>query len=313
MNLRNQGRQEESDAVWAQGLQIDPLHPSLAGNYANDRANHGDYDGAMRILQRFTHLPQMGGAVIFGLGTVNRDYGRYAKSIAGYPTHWDALSYAALGFHDEADRLTEDIGNLYILALGKRAVLHTRGEHAEAWAFVSAYLSSNGYEFKTLDPSDQAWILETQVLGGDYGGAIQRFESLGDGAPSAWIEDVDGTLVARLLNAIGFAYLQSGDTDAAMSVLSIEPMRLAHYKPWSSPLFLAPMALNAALQGDDELAYERLSQAVDKGWADYYRAINDPRWGDTLQQPRFVKLLERVQADLAEQRAEVEALLADAD
>jgi hypothetical protein len=38
--------------------------------------------------------------------------------------------------------------------------------------------------------------------------------------------------------------------------------------------------------------------------------INDPRWGDTLSQPRFVALLERVQENLAQQRAEVAAMLA---
>ena len=121
------------------------------------------------------------------------------------------------------------------------------------------------------------------------------------------------SLVTDLLNAVGFAYLQTGDHAAAASILSVETNRQAHYKPWSSPIVLAPMALNAALQGDDDLAYRRLSQAVDKGWADYYRAINDPRWGDVLSQPRFVTLLEKVQADLAEQRAQVEALLEATD
>jgi len=67
------------------------------------------------------------------------------------------------------------------------------------------------------------------------------------------------------------------------------------------------------LRGDDDLAYEHLSKAVEKGWADYYRAINDPRWGDVLSQPRFVKLLGQVQDNLAEQRARVEAMLRDAD
>ena len=112
---------------------------------------------------------------------------------------------------------------------------------------------------------------------------------------------------------MGFAYGQRGDADEAKAVLSVETSRLAHFKPYAAPVFLVPMAQNAALLGDDELAYERLSQAVDKGWADYYRAVNDPRWGDVLSQPRFAKLMEKVQADLEEQRAEVEAMLQDAE
>jgi hypothetical protein len=147
-------------------------------------------------------------------------------------------------------------------------------------------------------------------MSGDYAGAIEEFESFGDGSAPEWIERVDGDLAADVLNAIGFAYLQTGDAETATSLLALETARLAHYKPWLSPLFLEPMALNAALRGDDGLAYERLSLAVDKGWANYYHAINDPRWGDTLSQPRFAQLLERVQADIAQQRADVEAMLA---
>ena len=99
----------------------------------------------------------------------------------------------------------------------------------------------------------------------------------------------------------------------AQEVLSIETTRVAHFKPYSAPIFLVPMALNAALLGDDDLAYERLSQAVEKGWANYYRAINDPRWGDVLLQPRFAELLQNVQVDLAEQRERVEAMREDAE
>jgi hypothetical protein len=150
------------------------------------------------------------------------------------------------------------------------------------------------------------------VLGGDYDAAISRFESRGDGEPLAWIEDVDAFVIADLMNAVGFAYLQTGDEDKATSVLSAEPSRLTHFRPFASPFFLAHMALNAALLGNNDLAHERLSRAVEKGWADYYRAINDPRWGDVLSQPRFVELLNRVQNDLAEQRAEVEAILQNA-
>ena len=115
------------------------------------------------------------------------------------------------------------------------------------------------------------------MLAGDYDGAIVRFESLGNGEPLAWVEQVHAILVAGVLNAMGFAYAQTGESDRAQSVLAVETPRLKHFKPYSSPIFLAPMALNAALRGDDDLAYERLSEAVNKGWADYYRAVNDPR------------------------------------
>jgi TolB-like protein/tetratricopeptide (TPR) repeat protein len=306
INLRNQGRLKEANIVSEQVYQIDPLHPSIAGNFANQLANYGDYERAMRTLEPFTRLPQMGGAVIAAFVTINRAYGRYAEAI-GYDTAMRCAScWEALGFTDRADDLAARINDTVI----RVELLHSRGEHLRAQELVASDLAEHGDVFEELGPNSQAWILVTQVLAGDYHGAIERFESLGDFKPLAWIQLVDGLAVADLLNALGFAYLQTGDSEKAASVLSVEPPRLALWKPWSSPTSLAPMALNAALRGDDDLAFERLSRAVDLGWANYYMTINDPRWGDTLSQPRFVELLEGVKADIAQQRAEVEAMLA---
>jgi tetratricopeptide (TPR) repeat protein len=313
INLRVQGRQAEADVVTEQGYQIDPLHPSIAGNYANLRANHGDFDRAMRILEPFTRLPQMGGAVWAGLRTINADYGRYAEAIKVNAGPVSAPYWEALGFHERADELVAQIQDPYRQVLVQHEVHNCRGEHQQAWTIIEGYLDENQYLFEELEPDDQAWALSAQALGGDYEGAIEHFEAIGDGDPLAWLEDVNGLGVADFLNAMGFAYLETGDTHSATRVLSFEPKRLAHFKPYSSPIILAPMALNAALLGDDDLAYQRLSMAVEKGWADYYRAINDPRWGDVLSQARFVRLMEAVKADIDEQRAKAEAILRDND
>lgn len=313
INLGRQGRLAERDVIWEQAYQIDPLHPSIAGNYANERANHGDFERAMRMLEPFTRLPQMGGAVFSALVTVNAEYGRFAEAIGVYDGSRSSPYWAALGLQEQADKLLAQIQNPYVQALALREVLATRGEHQQTWQFIERYMNEFGYEYEMVDPNDQAWILETQALAGDYDGVIDRFEDAADGDALAWIENVDGMIVADLLNAVGYAYLQSGDIDNATRVLSLEPQRLAHYKPFSSPLLLATMALNAALRGDDDLAYSRLSLAVDKGWADYYAAINDPRWGDVLLQARFVKLMENVKADIDAQRAQAEAMLRDDD
>ncbi|HEY5622241.1 MAG TPA: hypothetical protein VIV14_00675, partial [Gammaproteobacteria bacterium] len=80
-----------------------------------------------------------------------------------------------------------------------------------------------------------------------------------------------------------------------------------------TPRALERIAQLRSMRGDEAGAYEALQQAVELGWADYYEAINDPRWGNTLSKPRFVRLLERVQADLAQQREEVERREAGAE
>jgi TolB-like protein/tetratricopeptide (TPR) repeat protein len=313
LNLREQGRLDEADALAEQGYQIDPLLPSLANGVANERANHGDYDGAMRALEPLVRLNRISGALISGLVVINNEYGRYAEAIRADTGSSSVEAYAALGLFDEAKQLADGIDHFYFRFRAMRMNMQFRGEYEEALAFTESFLDEHGYVFEELGPNDQAWILQTQALGGDYEGAIERFGSLGNGEPLAWIENVSAFSVPGLLNAMGFAYAQIGDSEAARSVLSVETTRLAHFKPYSTPIFLMPMAQNAALLGDTDLAYERLLQAVDKGWAGYYRAVNDPRWGDVLLQPRFVKLLERVQADLEEQRAEVEAMLQEAE
>ena len=266
----------------------------------------------MRVLEPFVRLNQISGALIAGLVDINNEYGRFAEAIRAHAGSRSVEAYAALGLFDEANQLANGISHHFFRFLAMRMNMQVRGEYEETLALTESYLANNGYVFEEVGPDDQAWILQTQVLGGDHEGAIERFESLGNGEPLAWLENVSALLAPDLLNAMGFAYAQTGDTGQAQVVLSIETSRLAHFKPYSAPIFLEPMALNAALLGDDDLAYKRLSQAVDKGWANYYRTVNDPRWGEVLSQPRFVKLLERVQADLEEQRAEVEAILQDA-
>ena len=312
VNLIAQGRLDEGDATAEQGYEIDPLLPSLANGVANQRANHGDYDGAMRALEPLVRLNRISGALIAGLVDINSEYGRYAEAIRAHAGSRSVAAYAALGLFDEAKQLADGIGHYFHRFQALRMILQVRGEHEKALALTKSLLDEHGYVFEELPPDDQAWILQTQALGGDNEGAIERFESLGDGEPRAWLENLHGLNLASVLNAMGFAYAQLGNRETAQAVLSTETVRLAHFKPYAAPVFLVPMAQNAALLGDDDLAYERLSQAVEKGWADYYRAVNDPRWGDVLSQPRFVKLLERVQADLEEQRAEVEVILQDA-
>ena len=314
LNLREQGRLDEADAVAEQGYEIDPLLPSLANGVANERANHGDYDRAMRVLEPFVRLNQISGALIAGLVDINNEYGRFAEAISANSGSRSVEAYAGLGLVDEANRLAEDIGHYFFRFLAKRMILQVNGEHEQALALTESLLDEHGYVFEELGPDDQAWILQTQALGGDYEGAIERFESVGNGDTLGWVETVSAIILAPdLLNAMGFAYAQMGDEQKAQEVLSIETTRVTHFKPYAAPIFLAPMALNAVLLGDDDLAYERLSQAVEKGWADYYRAINDPRWGDVLSQPRFVELLQNVHVDLEEQRARVAAMREDAE
>jgi hypothetical protein len=73
------------------------------------------------------------------------------------------------------------------------------------------------------------------------------------------------------------------------------------------------MAMNALLGGDHDLAIERLGQAVEAGWRGYYVHINDPRWAVLADDPRFVKLMSEVKADVDRQAAEIDRIDAEED
>jgi hypothetical protein len=117
-----------------------------------------------------------------------------------------------------------------------------------------------------------------------------------------FVEEMFSVTGADALNALAFAYIATGNTNKANELLDYRHQSVVRLVDSTQPALLETLSLNQALQGDTDAAFEILALAVDSGWANYYRAINDPRWGDTLEQPRFVELLERVQDNLAQQR-----------
>ena len=312
MALNYAGQYDEADLVAAQGHAVDPLLPSITHTHAMKLSDAGEFNRALRILERHTRLPAMTNPIIDGLSEVNFQWGRYADSLSWWPDSPAALE--ALGLYAEADkRLTQmGPGDLRTLFAHVLPSLHSRGGHGQAWAALSETLLDLELGPADLGPAARNSLLITQVKAGLYDEAIDIFETVLDADPtrvmeSSWvIRDQDA------LNALAFAYLKTGDAARAAPLLDYRDEPITRLEPLASPHFLEPMALNAALRGDIEEAYVLLSRAVDLGWANYYTTINDPRWGDTLEQPRFVALLERVQENLAEQRAEVEAMLADA-
>ena len=82
-------------------------------------------------------------------------------------------------------------------------------------------------------------------------------------------------------HALAWAYLNTGATDRAQSILSVleRGYRERQAQGWLHlSVDLAMFAQNAVLAGDADLAIDRLRQAVEAGWRDYYSVSNDPRW-----------------------------------
>ena len=310
MQLSRTGQYDEARRVMAQGHAVDPLLPSLTSNFANQLSNSGDIERALRILERHTRLPELTNPIRGALVDINFEWGRYADALPwmeDFPHAARALE--ALGLREEADsRLAEvrpdDQELLFGLVLPS---LHSRGQHDQA----RATLVDRGLDPASLGRTARTWLLITPVKAGVYGEAIDLFETFFDGNPATVAEASWVIAGQSALNALAFAYQQTGDVAKAAELLAYRDDRITHLEPLASPYFLEPMALNAALSGDVDEAYELLARAVDLGWANYYMTINDPRWGDTLNEPRFVELMERVQQNLAQQRTRVETMLRD--
>jgi hypothetical protein len=96
--------------------------------------------------------------------------------------------------------------------------------------------------------------------------------------------------------------MNTGDTRTANEILEFRHDKVVRLGNSTQPALLEILSLNQALQGNHDDAYKIMVKAVDNGWANYYRVIHDPRWGNTLEQPRFVELFKRVQENLATQR-----------
>lgn len=305
------GQFDEAERIAAQGHAVDPLLPSITHTYAMKLSNAGDFDRAVRILERHTRLPEMTNPVIDGLFEVNVEWGRYAEALSWYSKSESARAFEALGLRGEADkRLAElppdDEQGLLDLVI---PCLHSRGEHRQAWSTWSAVLEQYGWDAADLNLVDGSLVLVTQVKAGAYNDALDLFQTLADADPARLMQGSWVLAGQDALNAVAFAYQQEDDSAKASEILAFRDERITRLQPLASPHFLEPMALNAALRGDLDESFTLLSRAVDLGWANYYMAINDPRWGDTLQQSRFAALLERVQENIAEQRAQVTTML----
>jgi len=313
--LGMQRRFDESERLMAQGFVIDPLFPTITVNHAAGLSNRGELGRARRAIERLEQLPEPPRMALGVLSGILYEWGRYAEVIGlgPGPLPYKAISYELLGVRDASDQEREslkamDLARYFTVS---RLTLHARGKHADAVKLNESMNAEFGVGYEELSFDDLSPAIIDLALSGDHEKATELFESLANGRPAVLVENVFATEGQDVLNALAYAYRETGNNLRADEILNYKDLSIARMEPLRSPHFLEPMALNAALRGDNDEAYELLSRAVDLGWANYYMAINDPRWGDALSQPRFRQLLERVKDNIAHQKAEVESMLAE--
>jgi hypothetical protein len=154
-----------------------------------------------------------------------------------------------------------------------------------------------------------------QALSGSYEDAIGTLEPLTDsGKPLRLLPGAVYEINA--LQALAWAHRGSGNPKAAATILDdLESGFLQEQAAGRlhSSHMRYRFALNALLAGSVDLALDRLEQAIDAGWRDYYMVHNDPRWRQIAGNYRYLELMAAVKADLHAERAEVERQDAEDD
>jgi TolB-like protein/Flp pilus assembly protein TadD len=310
-------REDDAFAVLEQGYAIDPLSPSLVTNLSAHYARQGEFERAKRMKLRLMQLPDPPNLAKFTLMQMYMDWGRYADTLRfieslGEPELWwqaRMANYAALGMMERANALLEQHADdsdsdswLFIAAY----VLQAQGRHEEAFARTQHSLESAGQSIDALPPNATAWAAGIYAFAGRHDKVTGLYEDHFGGDLEAFGRHTETGQFLNAAAAIAFSYQQTGQEAKGRAILNtlLDNPFLANPPP--APLPLYSSARLQSMSGDEESAFRRLSEAVDLGWAGYYEATNDPRWGDTLKQPRFVELLDRAQANLTTQRAQVE-------
>ena len=324
--LADQGRHAERLSILERAARIDPLAPALMTSLAAAYSERGDFSRAEQGFLRLLELPQPSYYVYWSLFDHYFVMGRLVESnemakqlVLGYDESgplgayvYLARSYSRLGLWRSAEVWLERFEREQPhgpgpVNLDRIELLRMQGRFKEMEETLQAVRESIGTSLPAAMKTREYGILQAFV--GDYRGAVQTL------APQI---DIDRPMVDQpdvgAHHALAWAYLNTGATDRAHRMLS-EIERVFGERQAQGWLHLsvdlAMFAQNAVLAGEEELAIDRLRQAVEAGWRDYYSISNDPRWKSLRDDVRYKALMATVKADVDAQRARLEQIEAD--
>jgi hypothetical protein len=167
-------------------------------------------------------------------------------------------------------------------------------------------LASTGVALGQLPDDVLSFYAALHALAGDHEQAIQLL------APQVNLEApyLDPVKEAFAVHALAWAYLSAGESERARRLLLRIDQAFAEQEA-RGQLHLgnerAIWAMTTVLLGDTERALDLLEQAEQAGWRRAGAVLHDPRWAAVRDEPHFQAIVARVQADVAAQRARVEA------
>jgi TolB-like protein/Tfp pilus assembly protein PilF len=320
------GRRAESDAIMMRAYEIDPLNPTIAGNVAMRLARRGEVDRAEQMLLRLTELPRPSYRSFLMLSSLYVETGQFVRmnrlekrtALSGLGIYFGLqFNYALLGRWQKAEEWTRlrnrDFPDHWFAGFNRANVPMWRGRYSKASRLLEEASSES-----RVDEADHNYFHYlfrgcARALSGQHVSALeilQPFVSMSDGGLFDFVYE----LLPH--HCLAWSYLELGEREKALPILEYAETEINKYidgstLPPSGWVYL--LAMNAVLMGDDDLAMERLGQAVDAGWRGYYVHINDPRWSNLSDDPRFRRLMIEVKADVDRQAEEVDRIDAEED
>ena len=322
-SLSRQGKAGEALEVYERALRTDPLHPAIAANLAQQYQRLDRLDDAERLLLRLASVPEPSGYIVGELIDLYRATGRLGEMLtvargvdpADSSDAYRAVkffmlaeSYALLGDFDAATGAVEH-GLEYPPATASIvwwiwAALHLQpaiwqGHYAEAEEMLKDLFETHGVPLSEM-PELHGTLL---AYSGQHRAAQEVLEPLLDSPQEEPEENYYDAL-----HTLAWSLQQTGQTGRARRVLVattsvIEERERNGELRKSGSLFFA--ARNALLLGDPDGALDRMREAVDAGWREYYLHRYDPRLDALRRDPRYQALMSAVRADVDRQRAEV--------
>lgn len=342
INLERQGVERRAEAleILESGLARDPFNLDINTEVANRRAGRGRYRQAIELLERFKEMPEMPAEAWWAQLEIMNNQLRFdekcetlidmlredpgAFEYGGNRGHlvWLLTELAWLGLYEEAEAWYPRIMQL---------TMPQGSEIFREW-FVSSYLYAIGRSEEVIENklaginamTDEqildAWYWEAQgmadwlALGGDYQRAIRLGEALHHKRMSPFWSERES--FARL--GLAELYQKVGRDQDAVPLLEsvVENLEAEYDSGTRHPTTLTSLAEAYARLRRDEAALEMLRKAIDDRSVD--PIINEiytvySPWQRLRDDPRFIVLWSRAQAELDRQAQGVRAMLAQYD
>jgi TolB-like protein/Tfp pilus assembly protein PilF len=341
--LEAQGRERDAEAleVLERAMARDPLNSRLLGRIAKRWAARGRYRQSIELLEKLKALPEVPPSAWWWqlelmhlqhywdekvetlIDMLLHDPGAFEMDWSNRWQAWWTVSILAwLGLSEEAEAWKVRLENMemthWMREWGLNHYLAATGQEDER-ARRTLERFTNMSDAEIFDAFHE-WGMSFSVAlaqNGELARAIRLMEST-QHAPGFWAErEVEPMLLLAAM------YQAAGRERDAQSVLKevVDYLEAEYESGIRHPQTLNNLAQAYARQGRDDDALEMLRNAVNyhsRGTAIFDNAIwnkhqKSSAWFRLREDPRFIALIDRMQADLDQQAVRIRAMLAKHD